>query len=137
MNVLGKPHYCCITNAEKELLLNAGYRLEQEKVLSYAKLQIRSTGAVIACATKKQLKRHNSSFVFRCDRSGSNTFAILQKIIVVQEQFYAIAICLVPYCLKLCKDVVTHADLNDHLLTFYPPRYTYTVALILLTLQKL
>ena len=80
----------------------------------------------------RAIKRNNSCIVYRTDEGPAN-YGILKKLFFLNDssvplspspQCYALVQCLSPAPMVLCHDPITQAQLNSHIISFHPPRFT-------------
>lgn len=126
--VHGRP--TCVQLSEQQLKLFSDASVavpENSAALAYSKLHLRNSNRFItAKPTSRSLLRDNSGVMYT-DSTGSMCYGQLQNIILLEsdQEVKACAVVLQfpPAQQGLCKDSVTNARLNDHLVTLHTPRY--------------
>lgn len=121
-SVIGKPVAIQLSEFQRELLLQAGFTnlSESTTVVSYSQLYVRDHNRVVE-TTRKQ-KRRNNSCISYFDRSGADRYGLLQRILLVQDNPVALVVLLSSTAVKLSTDVITHADIDSHIIACSLPR---------------
>ncbi len=96
-------------------------------VAIYHKLHLKKTGRVISStASSRSFLRDNSGLAYH-DSHGSCSYGKLFMIFVFEDdQGCAIIIPLHPSGENLCKDSITGARIDDHIVSLHSPRYYAT-----------
>jgi len=129
--VHGRPKCVQLTDGEIKLFTEVSVVPENSVVLTYAKLHLKNTSRFItAKPTSRSLLRDNSGVMYK-DCTGSICYGQLQNVLLFEgdreSHGFAIIQHLPPALQGLCKDSVTSAGLNGHLVTLSPPRFVYIV----------
>ena len=115
--LLGIPHNAELSGPERDLIVEAGIQAPCEVMLYSSLLLTKTKRELRASSLCKATKRNNSCLLYKYG------CGLLQKIIVFDSMCYLLIFCLKRAPMKLCEDEITHAQLNSHFYSYYPPRF--------------
>ena len=123
--MFGKPKISTLTSVESWLFEKAGITVPSSEVLVWPSLSLPKF-TVTSRFNIRSTKRNNSGIKYVDSRKHVH-WGIVDKLISFNHgtQSYGIISELVPLPNQLCKDQVTHAQLQKHLAICQAPRYTH------------
>lgn len=135
-DVIEPGHYCAhgnmltipLSEEELELFVEESVHLpESYSINQYKSLHLINKNRIIKTQLgSKAVLRDNSGVVYLAT-AGIISFGQLQKFVVFEsngiKKAYAVISCLEATTEQLCKDSVTAAKLNDHIVSLKIPRY--------------
>ena len=121
---VGKPHSEQLTTSEKELFNKCGVLVPAtSQVIAYKAMLIPETNRTVAARASRQTLRDNSCFIYSTTSSSRCEYALLKKVVVFDSgEAFAIASSMSRASRQLCKDAVTGANLDAHLVALNPQR---------------
>ncbi len=124
MSVLGKPTCRQLTQMERNMLDTSPSTLPSQVVIYY-KVYLKDAGRIISSrSSSRSILRVNSGLMYS-NSHGSFSYAKLVRIILFPDcNGYAVIIPLHPFVNGICKDSLTGAKINDHIVSLHPPRYS-------------
>lgn len=122
-SVLGKPLHRQLTVDEIDMFNTAQVTLPDDSAATvYYKLQLNGTGRILrSTATSRSRLRDNSGLVYTT--SDGNCYGKFQIAILFDAHSFAVITPLYPSGEDLCKDSMTGARLNNHIVSLLSPRY--------------
>lgn len=92
----------------------------------WSKLLLKTSGRVICGQNRSRATKRNNSAIVYTDGTGSNSYGLLQDIMLYSaidgEHCFATVQPLVKSTFRFYKDPLTGCRLSDHFIAFFPPR---------------
>ena len=124
----GKPYYGNLSENEITCLekINILTNRNYEKIKFYPYLHLPNNSVISAQAKSKVTKRNNCCLAY-IDSEGHPQKGICNKLLSIEVNDKLQQFCLITKLTlasnQLCKDTTTHAQLQNHLAAYIPPRY--------------
>lgn len=121
---LGKPLCRLLTERERDLFAASSITLPQSQVTVYNKLYLKKTGRVV-CGEKgsRSILRDNSGVIYQATTEYHYGKLLMAFVIEADDNLcYAVVAPLPRSGERICKDSMTDAKLDDHLISLVSPR---------------